>query len=270
MSRNGRASKAATISVMVRYGEFVKQLGERDHLNVADLNTPMVAALEKAKAKDPELAKKIIPDRVHPGQAGHLLMAEDLLKSWNAPSLVTAVEIDAAGKKVVSQKNTQVSGLAVGDTVAWTQMDDALPMPVMMRDPVTALAVNSSDFLQALDQQPLKVTGLTANEYTLRIDGLSAGEFTKEQLAEGINLAPLPSPMLNQAMEVHQLTLQHNNVHFFRWRQIEVPLASHKSPKVQQAGQELLAALDEEEAVVVKQQRAAAQPKEHKYELLPR
>src|ERR1051326_926779 len=61
--------------VLVRYGEYVKELGDREHLRVADLNGPVVEVLEKAKAKDPEAAKKIIPDRVHPGPAGHLLMA---------------------------------------------------------------------------------------------------------------------------------------------------------------------------------------------------
>src|SRR5262245_54976305 len=67
-------------AVLVRYSRFVKELSEREKLGVADLNSPIVAALEKAKAADAELAKKIIPDRVHPGSGGHLLMAVELLK----------------------------------------------------------------------------------------------------------------------------------------------------------------------------------------------
>jgi len=39
---------------------FVKELAEREHCKVADLNAPVVAALEKAKATNPELAAKII------------------------------------------------------------------------------------------------------------------------------------------------------------------------------------------------------------------
>jgi lysophospholipase L1-like esterase len=91
-------------AVLVRYSQFVKQLAEREKLGVADLNSPVVAALEKAKATDAELAKKIIPDRVHPGPGGHLLMAAELLKSWNAPATVSAVEIDARSKKVTVAK----------------------------------------------------------------------------------------------------------------------------------------------------------------------
>jgi len=257
-------------AVLVRYSQFVKELAGREKLGVADLNSPVVAALGKAKATDAELAKKIIPDRVHPGPGGHLLMAAELLKSWNAPATVSEVTFNARAKKLPDAKGTRISDLKAGDEPSWTQLDEALPMPVDLNDPVVALAVKSSDFIQALDQQPLKVTGLTAANYNLKIDGEDVGSFTKEQLAEGINLATLPTPMAKQAVEVHKLTLQHNNAHFQRWRQIQVPLAEHKSSNVQKAVNELMAALDEEEAEVVKQQRAAAQPKPHQFQLVPR
>ena len=257
-------------AVLVRYSQFVKELAGRENLGVADLNSPVVAALAKAKATDAELAKKIIPDRVHPGPGGHLLMAGELLKSWHAPALVSALELDAAAKKVVAAKRTIVSGLKTDDKISWTQMDEALPMPVDLNDPVVALAVKSSDFISALNQQTLKVTGLHAANYGLQIDGDEVGSFTREQLADGINLATLPTPMAKQAAEVHKLTLQHNNIHFQRWRQIQVPLAENKTPKVQAATKELMAALDEEEADVVKQQRAAAQSRPHQFQLVPK
>jgi lysophospholipase L1-like esterase len=257
-------------AVLVRYSQFVKELAEREKLGVADLNSPVVAALEKAKATDAELAKKIIPDRVHPGPGGHLLMAAELLKSWHAPALVCAVEIDARTKKMSVASETSVSELKAGDEISWTQLDEALPMPVDLNDPAVALAVKSSDFLPALNQQTLKVTGLSGANFDLKIDGDEVGSFSREQWAEGINLATLPTPMAKQAAEVHKLTLQHNNVHFQRWRQIEVPLADTQNPRVQKAAQDLIAALDEEEADVVKAQRAAAQPKRHQFQLAPK
>src|SRR5438093_4308533 len=173
-------------TVLVRYSQFVKELADREKLGVADLNAPVVAALGKAKATDAELAKKIIPDRVHPGAGGHLLMPAELLKSWHAPALVSAVEIDASTKKVVDAKKTSVSELKTGDAISWVQLDEALPMPADLNDPVVALAVKSSDFLQALNQETLKVTGLSAANYDLKIDGDETGSFTREQLAEGI------------------------------------------------------------------------------------
>src|SRR5260370_32999122 len=121
-------------------------------------------------------------------------------------------------------------------------------MPVEMNEPVMALAVNSSDFLQTLDQQTLKVTGLADAQYTLNIDGKEVSAFTKEQLAEGINLATLPTPMVKQAQEVHKLTLEHNNVHFQRGRQIQVPLPSEKSTNGRKRFTERMEASKEEEA----------------------
>src|SRR6185369_7660448 len=127
-------------AVLARYSQFVKELADREKLTVADLNSPVVAALEKAKVTDAELAKKIIPDRVHPGPGGHLLMAAELLKSWQAPALVSAVAIDVKSKKVADTKKSSVSELNAGDSVSWTQLDEALPMPVDLNDPVVALA----------------------------------------------------------------------------------------------------------------------------------
>ena len=99
----------------------------------------------------------------------------------------------------------------------------------------------------------------------MKIDSEPAGTFTAEQLAHGINLAELPTPMARQAAEVHTLTLRHNNVHAARWRQIQVPLEKDNSPHVSKA----LEALDELEAEIVRQQRAAAIPKARHFELTP-
>jgi lysophospholipase L1-like esterase len=252
--------------VLVRYGEFVKDLGHEEKLAVADLNGPVVAALENANKLDAETAKKLVPDRVHPAPGGHLLMAEALLKAWQAPAIVTAVEIDAAEPAVTSVTNTQVTDLAVSERVSWTQIDEALPMPVDTKDEVVALALRASDFVEAMDQEPLKVTGLAAARYTLKIDDEVVGTFSKEEWAKGVNLATLPTPMAKQAAAVHDLTLRHNVVHFARWRLVEVNLQNVAvDPAHVRAAADALDAL---EADVVQQQRATAQPKSHRYELV--
>jgi lysophospholipase L1-like esterase len=252
-------------AVLIRYGQFVKELGEREHLLVVDLNAPVVSMLEKAKAVDAELAKKIIEDRVHPGPGGHLIMAEALLRAWNAPATVASVEIDAAAQRVTRTDNAKVTGLQVGSSLSWSETDSALPMPLDLDDKVVALSVHSSDFLEALDQEPLKVTGLASARYALKIDGEKVGDFTKEQLQEGINLATLPTPMAKQAAKVHDLTRKHNDIHFARWRDVQVTLQDYKFAGEQAA----VHALDKLEDQIVQQQRAAAQPKPRHYELAP-
>src|ERR1043166_7025618 len=53
--------------VLLRYGDFLKELAAREKLSVADLNTSVVAALQKANSADAAAAARIVPDRVHPG-----------------------------------------------------------------------------------------------------------------------------------------------------------------------------------------------------------
>ncbi len=252
-------------AVLVRYGEFVKDLARRQACAVADLNTSVVAVLEKAKATDAETARKIIADRVHPGPGGHLLMAEALLKAWNAPAIVTAVEIDAAQVRVVRTENTAISDLQGSDGLSWTQSDGALPMPLDLKDAALKLAVQCSDFFQALDWQPLKVTGLKAQRYQIKIDGQEIGTFSRQQLEEGLNLAQWPTPMFQQAQAVHNLTVKHNNIHAVCWRELKVALAGQTLPHLAQA----VEALNNLEADLVAQQRETAQPRAHRYELLP-
>jgi lysophospholipase L1-like esterase len=260
-------------AVLVRYGQFVGQLAGTVNGTVADLNTPVVAMLTKANAASADVAKKILPDRVHPGWGGHLLMAEGLLRAWNAPSLVSAVTIDAASGKATAE-NASVAKVNRGaaGAISWTETEDSLPFPIDPPDPRNAdsynLALQSSDFVAALDQETLTATGLTQPQYKLQIDGKDVGSFTREQLAAGVNLATLQTPMLRQAEMVADLTIRHAAVHNQRWRDYQVPFAGDKSmslilPKI-------LKDFDAVEADIVQARHAAAQPVPHQFALAPK
>jgi lysophospholipase L1-like esterase len=251
--------------VLLRYGAFVKELGQREGLKVADLNAPLVAVLQKADGIDHTLAQRIAGDGTHPGLPGHLILAESLLKAWNAPAIVSSVELDAARNRVVHVVNASVSGLRSIHGLSWVQKDEALPFPIDLSDPAMALAVRCSDVVQALDQQMLKVSGLPAMRYRLEIDGESVAFLDQEQLVEGVNLALLNTPMKQQAMRVHALTRKRNEVQFGRWRQVQMALQNDSLPHKQAA----LDALDNLEQYLLQEQRATAHPKARHYELVP-
>ena len=250
-------------SVLVRYSSYLRELAKREKLDTADLNTGVVAALRQANAKDPAQAAKMIPDRVHPGPSGHLLMAEALLKAWNAPAVVTDVALGAQGAvtRTVGTVITEVE--RTGTSLTWAQMDNALPMPVDWKDSLIQLAADSSDFVQALDQELLQVAGLTAGTYRLAIDGETVGTYSAAQLAASINLAAVATPMLRQALDVAQLTIAHNNVHFARWRTVQVPTQKYALMKTE-ATMSTMDALEDE---LIATQRATAQPRMHRYSL---
>ncbi|MEJ7710814.1 MAG: hypothetical protein WKF84_13335 [Pyrinomonadaceae bacterium] len=140
-----------------------------------------------------------------------------------------------------------------------------MPLPIDMKDDPLALAVRSSDVLETLNYQPLKISNLAAASYMLKIDGKEVASFSKEDLASGVNLAVVQTPMLKQAIEVHALTLKHNNIHFARWRTVQVPLQEMMTPAVKNA----MKALDDLEAEVVMQQQAKRRPQPHRFELIP-
>jgi lysophospholipase L1-like esterase len=251
--------------VLKRYGTFVRELAHEKGTSVADLNSSVVAFLNEAKGRDAKLAEKIIPDRVHPGPAGHLVMAAALLEAWHAPSLVSSVEIDAQKRTVVRQENAQVTDCAPeSKPLSWTSLESALPFAWEPNDPVLDLAGKCTPVVAALDQEVLKVTGLTARSYVLSIDGGKIDRLPRERLAEGVNLAALATPMRGQALEVHALTLEHDNLHFVRWRQLQVPLAKSGLANLPR----VLETLDALEAEVVEKQRARAKPVPHRFELV--
>ena len=248
-------------AVLLRFADFLGQLAKDQQLTVADLNRPVTAMLAKAKATDPKRSQRIIPDRVHPGPAGHLIMAGGLLAGWSAPSLVSAVTIDAKSQTVTAAANAKVTNLA---RLSWTQLDSALPFPVEMADPTMALAVNSADFVERFNQQTLKITGLPAGPHTLRIDGSEVATRTAAEWAAGVNLASLRTPMWAQAAEVHALTLRRANVHNTRWRNLQVPLSQDGLAGLAKANE----AIDALTAELTAKQRAAAQPVPHQFELV--
>jgi lysophospholipase L1-like esterase len=252
--------------VLLRFGAFIKKVADREHLTFADFNGDLVRVLQKLNTEDPKVALKVIPDRVHPTDAGHLVMTQSLLKAWGAPALVTSVELDGARGQLVSASNTQVADVTRAEgTLRWTQLDRALPMPIDLTDPVIQMAAAASGFVARLDHQPLRVSGLGAGPYALRIDDQQVGVFRGGDLVRGINLATLPTPMLKQANDVHDLTLKHNDIHFTRWRLVQTRL---ERDGAQQTGG-ALDALDKLEQEIIDRQHVTARPRLRRFELVP-
>jgi lysophospholipase L1-like esterase len=258
--------------VLVNYSRWLADYAKQNNLAVADFNAPMVAMLQKANAADPAAAQKILPDRVHPTISGHLIMAEQLVKAWNGRPVVASVSIDASAEtpKLESADHAKISDMKGGNGVSWTEMDDALPLPFAQwtqgnAGALMALTIRSSDVTEALNQEPLKVSGLKSGNYTLQIDGKPVGTFSAADLAQGINLATLDTPMAQQAAEVHSLTVAHTTIHNDRWRNIQVPLAKYNLSEAKPAMDQL----DSLETALIAKQHEVAQPRAHTFQLVP-
>jgi lysophospholipase L1-like esterase len=247
--------------VLKKFGAFVQELGRAEGATVVDLNTPLVDGLLKVSKANAPLARQIVPDRVHPGAAGHLVMAAALLRAWNAPPAVTRVEIDGtAAAHLVHAENTEVTGLAAkGPYLEWTQNDKALPLPVNFKDGEVELAQLAGAGLDGLDQQILKITGLTGRCEVL-IDGAVVGKFTAQELAVGVNLALHDTPMTKQAAPVGWHTGDRHDLELTRRQLLVAPGSDAKMKDAAGA----LAALD---AKMQQERRTAAKPSSRHYEV---
>lgn len=254
--------------VLIKYGQYLKELAAKNGLDTIDLNTGVANGLKEAASIDAKSAQKLIGDRVHPGPQCQLLMAAEVLKAWGAPATVTDVSIDFGARKVTKSEFSKVH-LDAG--MKWTQLDERLPFPLATDDPLVQLVLKSSDFVEKLDRQILSVRGLTGERYELRIDGKAVGEFSRTEWETGVNLAILKTPMVQQAEKVKWLTDRHNDVFMARWREVQMRLKSEPGLFEAEPGlSKTLASLESFEEQVVAQQRAAAKPVPHTYELVAR
>jgi lysophospholipase L1-like esterase len=190
-------------SVMLHFADLDREIARKRGDLFVNFNPPVVALLEKAQRLDPLVAETLLPDRVHPELAVHWVMAETLLKGWNAPSVVSSVAIDGASGRVLDSQNAIVSDVKrQAGNLSWTATEGALPLPLDADNANYALLLKLTDIQQQLNRESLKITGLSAGQYELKIDSDSVGTFSAEQLAASVNLADLKTPMRSQAQTV--------------------------------------------------------------------
>jgi hypothetical protein len=255
--------------VMQQYSEFDREQADRTRQSFVDFNAPVVEVLQKVEAARPDLASRLIPDRVHPGDGVHWVMAETILKAWHAPSLVSSVTVDAHAAKATDVQNASVTDVKrekKTDELQWAEIENALPLPLPLSatDAVTDTALEAAGIEPALDQETLTVNGLAAGSYALTIDDQPVANFTSDALSHGVNLARVATPMLRQSQTLAWETEHRNQLE----RQLfTVEAGTHEHPEAapepeQQAMQQAVAAS-------ITQQQKDAQPLTHRFTLKP-
>lgn len=243
-----------------KFSDGIKEVAAQEGALFVDQFDPYMALMMKARVSNPD-ALIGGGDKVHPGPAGHTIMAWAILKQLDAPALVSCCCLDVSRgffrSKVVCGRNCDISSVKVADgVVSFDRLDGALPMPIDTRA-VAALQIAS--VTEDLNRYGLKVAGLKAANYDLNIDGLKVGTFAKEQLETGVNLSSMATPNTVQAMQVLELVFKKNNAYFERWRKVQ--LANGPA--------ERLAELDKQIADFEAQINVARKPKSHHFELKP-
>lgn len=197
-----------------KYSAGVKTIAEKNGGLFVDQFHPYLAVLDKARAQGPKYDRITAGDAVHPGAPGQALMAASILKGLNFPSQVSSVEIDAAGVKVVSATNCKADDLVVATAggLTFRRLDEALPF--FPADAASILPF--APLLEELNDYRLKITGLPAGKYEVRVGGKKVAELTNEQLAAGANLAAgvlKEGPIADQVKAVRSAVEAKNRFH---------------------------------------------------------
>lgn len=248
--------------VVARHAAYDRELATELHVDFCDFGAPVSALLRTAIERNPSLATLLIPDRIHPSAAAHWVMAAALARAWGLSPVVSSVQIDARGVRVATAENATIDGLAASESgLHWIQTDRSLPLPLPLDDPMLQFVLGISD-LETMDRQILRVENLPAPRYALVIDTTKVGEFSREELAQGVNLALHVTPMLNQAETVDQLERARTQLEDARF----VLCIEGSGPQCDQ----IEPALREKDAALLAQQRKAAQPSAHTFTLTAR
>ena len=229
--------------VLLKFRDFVKTLGGRKDILAVDLNAPLAEATRRGRARDPRFT--LVPDGIHPNEAGQAIMAAAILKAWRAKSAPTEVTLDPAAPTPLTTP------------LPWPLPDKAAP----------AFAV--SPLPAALNAFRVRASDLKADQYDLLIDGQPVRTVSRQELATGLDLTRLPGlPQNKQAAHVRDLVQSRLDVWRYLWNTGPNAIA-HKGDAPSETEVAALTAIDH--WLDDRRDRAhdAAQPAMHTFSLRP-
>lgn len=178
---------------LAHLAEICRALAAERNAELVDLHAPLTRFVREQR--DFALCRV---DRVHPTEAGHIIMTAEILSQMGVSPYVAQVEIDAAAARAVKADGAAVSRLVGGNGVSFDYAPACLPFPT---PPEYERAAAVYPVTEKMNLEILKVTSLPAGRYVLSADKDELGRFTAEELAAGVNLALLPTPGAKLAME---------------------------------------------------------------------
>lgn len=193
-------------------GGAAAEVAKKYDVPFGDVIHPMLQFQTEQKAKDK--AFTMIPDAVHPSPAGHLVMAQIMLKILGAEPMSALGTLDVAsgqttGLKLVSKEDDK-----------WVVECSALA-PFWI-DPANVQVTKDCGFYDFAAPN-LTVKGLPQGFYSLNNSkGISLGRFSAEQFAAGV---PILGDSPDAGKPLHDIINFKEDQYFNAWRNILLPLA---------------------------------------------
>ena len=165
------------------------EVAKAEGVAFADVYWPMLVKGYESRAKYGAGFKLEGNDGVHPGWAGHVMMATAYLEGLGLQGDVGQIDVDlAAGTATASegQRIVKYEGGAV--SLCSSRLPFSFETGIIAKDDNIAAGVELADFQKKLNRLTLKVAGAKSDKIQVTW-GADAKVFSAEQLARGVNLA---------------------------------------------------------------------------------
>jgi lysophospholipase L1-like esterase len=219
--KNGKDPFWGKYKTMEGIVAFQKKAVIKNGWSYVDLFYPMDSLDKKGQQTDTAFTLTG-PDRIHPGNAGHFVMAYLFLKAQGlANKPIADVAVDAKSNKIIKTGNATITSVSKKDNgIFFKYLAKSLPFPidsnsrVWMNPQKQYEALNVIPFIKEFDEEMLAIKNLDANtNYNLKIDDKPIKTFTGAELNDGINLALLSNtPQYQQAKKVMDIQLKHKDL----------------------------------------------------------
>jgi lysophospholipase L1-like esterase len=168
--------------------DIAREVAEENHLVFADVHTPMMDAMKKAKQKYGKEYHVGGPDGVHPDANGHLVMAYAFLKAMGCDGNIGKITIDLGKNKAMADHGHKVLSCEDGKVDIESSRYPFCFYGDATKTSATAGIIEFVPFNEDLNRFTLVVENAPAEKCKVTW-GNSSKEFSKDQLANGINLA---------------------------------------------------------------------------------
>ncbi len=168
--------------------DIAHEVAQSSGVVFADVHSPMIDTMTKAKAKFGKTYHLAGPDGVHPDANGHLVMAYAFLRALGCNGEIGRINVDLGSNHATATDGHKMLSCANGTV----ELESSRYPFCFYGDPKTTSATSGVieflPFNDELNRFTLTVENAPAEKYKVTW-GESSKDFSKAQLAKGINLA---------------------------------------------------------------------------------
>lgn len=211
-------------SLLAYYASWLRQTAQAGKVPFVNLWGPLNDITFAMRSSQPDFT--VVEDAIHPGAAGHFIMASTIIeRSTPDRRSVSNITIVPNGGEWIAGRKQEVRDLTVsgdGSEMSFLFLAPALPWVVPesaagydLKWGPSAPASLGYELTKAghkLSREQLRVDGLPAGEYELKIDDTAVGSFTALMLGAGVELQKYHhTPQSRQSLDVAMLNQRRND-----------------------------------------------------------